>query len=110
MQRGLCRGKSTDWWFPPSDSHNAYQWDKAREVCKVCPVREDCLEYALRTHSRYGMWGGLTPKERVGLYDNRTHGSRGAYHYHLRLGEEPCNPCREANSSYGIHWRRWAFA
>ena len=108
MQHGLCRGKPTEWWFPSPDSHSPHQWDKARQICQDCPVREDCLQYALSTHSRYGMWGGSTPAERVDQYTLRTHGSRGAYHYHLRLGEEPCDPCREANNLYKAHWRRWA--
>lgn len=33
----------------------------------MCPVREDCLRYALLTSQRYGIWGGLTELERRGL-------------------------------------------
>ncbi|MDQ3645502.1 MAG: WhiB family transcriptional regulator [Actinomycetota bacterium] len=38
--------------------------DKAKEICSVCIVREECLEYALATRETYGIWGGLTEIER----------------------------------------------
>jgi hypothetical protein len=37
--------------------------DVAREVCAACPVRDACLEYALRTGSESGVWAGLTADE-----------------------------------------------
>jgi WhiB family redox-sensing transcriptional regulator len=36
----------------------------ALAICNVCPVREDCLEHALETNERFGVWGGMTEKER----------------------------------------------
>lgn len=39
-------------------------YDEARAICNACPVREACLEHALREKERWGMWGGLTPIER----------------------------------------------
>ena len=33
-------------------------------ICTICPVREDCLDHALTTRERFGVWGGLTEKER----------------------------------------------
>jgi WhiB family redox-sensing transcriptional regulator len=36
---------------------------KARAVCVACPVREQCLEYALEQRIRCGLWGGLNEKE-----------------------------------------------
>lgn len=33
---------------------------KAKSVCMVCPLRAECLDYALRHPVRYGIWGGLT--------------------------------------------------
>lgn len=40
---------------------------KAKLLCAACPVRAECLDYALATHQKYGVWGGLTVKERRGL-------------------------------------------
>lgn len=44
---------------------NRYQYDlqQIRNSCDPCPVRLQCLGYALK-HAEYGVWGGLTPTER----------------------------------------------
>ncbi len=39
----------------------------ALAICNVCPVREECLEHALATNERFGIWGGTTEKERRAL-------------------------------------------
>lgn len=36
----------------------------AKKVCAVCPVRAECLEWALDTMEVWGTWGGTTPMER----------------------------------------------
>lgn len=36
----------------------------AKEICATCPVTQECLDYALTTSTFYGIWGGLTEKER----------------------------------------------
>ena len=33
-------------------------------MCLTCEVRNDCLEYALRHDERFGIWGGLSGRER----------------------------------------------
>lgn len=38
---------------------------KAKAVCKRCPVRVQCLDYALRHSIRHGIWGGLNEEERA---------------------------------------------
>lgn len=40
---------------------------RAKGICAVCPVIEDCLEYALETNQRAGIWGGTSEKERKSL-------------------------------------------
>lgn len=40
-------------------------YEQARAICGACPVKEECLDYALRERERYGMFGGLTPIERL---------------------------------------------
>jgi WhiB family redox-sensing transcriptional regulator len=38
--------------------------DKAKQICAVCEVRRECLDYALAAREVYGIWGGLTEIER----------------------------------------------
>lgn len=50
---------------------------EAREVCGRCPVKEQCLDYALETERtdglRTGIWGGLGPYERTAVARGRAH-------------------------------------
>ena len=39
----------------------------ARQVCAACPVRQPCLDYAITNRIAYGVWGGLTERERRAL-------------------------------------------
>jgi WhiB family redox-sensing transcriptional regulator len=39
----------------------------AKSVCRECPVRAQCLEFALDTNEKYGVWGGLSERERKAL-------------------------------------------
>jgi len=38
-----------------------------KQICALCPVRDLCLEYALEAKEEYGIWGGLTTRERQEL-------------------------------------------
>jgi len=42
--------------------------NKAKQLCSQCPVREECLDYALKTHILDGVWGGLDTDERKRLH------------------------------------------
>lgn len=37
---------------------------EGRELCRICPVRTPCLDYALEQDVKYGLWGGLTRAQR----------------------------------------------
>lgn len=58
--RAACQGVDPDIFFPVSDE-DAVQ---AKAICAECPVREACLEWALATRERDGVWGGATERER----------------------------------------------
>lgn len=59
-----CKGKPTGWFFPsPGKGGMADLW-KAKAVCSTCPVRAECLEYALVNYERIGVWGGTSERER----------------------------------------------
>ncbi len=47
-------------WFPdPKEPAEA-----AKAVCAGCPVRDECLDYALASRQRFGVWGGMSEQER----------------------------------------------
>jgi WhiB family transcriptional regulator, redox-sensing transcriptional regulator len=41
-----------------------YDPEPALQICAACPVRDDCLEHALRVPEEYGVWGGMTEDDR----------------------------------------------
>ncbi|HEX2051410.1 MAG TPA: WhiB family transcriptional regulator [Actinomycetota bacterium] len=49
---------------------------RAKAVCQRCPVSEPCLEFAMETNQKYGIWGGLTDKERASLKRRRARARR----------------------------------
>ena len=69
MQKAACRGQGFDAWF--SADEVGEEADAARRVCAGCPVRLECLDYALGWSIRHGLWGGLSPKERAALKRRR---------------------------------------
>ncbi len=58
--RAACRGMDPNLFFPGRGESNS----EALTVCRSCPVRFDCLEQALGSDERLGIWGGLSERER----------------------------------------------
>lgn len=56
-----------DLFFPEKDNPSKEDYAPALQECRACPVREQCLQYALDTKTKDGVWGGLTPREREAL-------------------------------------------
>ncbi|RCV51196.1 WhiB family transcriptional regulator [Marinitenerispora sediminis] len=52
-----CRGADTELFFTPG-----YE-SVAKAICAQCPVRAECLDYAVSRPEKYGMWGGLDEQE-----------------------------------------------
>ena len=59
-QDAACRGMPTSWWYPQRGEST----DNAKQVCKHCPVQADCLDHALDTRERFGIWGGEAERQR----------------------------------------------
>jgi WhiB family transcriptional regulator, redox-sensing transcriptional regulator len=58
--RALCVGFDPEAFFPAGDDAAA----EARAICAACPVRGQCLAYAVTADERFGIWGGLDPRQR----------------------------------------------
>ena len=67
-----CLGVDPDLFFPERGASTR----EAKEVCRGCVVRNDCLEYALDNGEKFGIWGGLSERERRRLRRQRAHSRR----------------------------------
>jgi WhiB family transcriptional regulator, redox-sensing transcriptional regulator len=63
QERASCRTADPELFYPAKGGSLA----PAKELCNGCPVRAECLEYALAVGEEYGIWGGLTAEQRAGL-------------------------------------------
>jgi WhiB family redox-sensing transcriptional regulator len=66
----ICQEIDGELWFPESggESHALRQ---AKQYCEECPVKVQCLNFALANREEYGIWGGLTVRERQKLRGQR---------------------------------------
>lgn len=85
--QGACYdadGETQGWFFGEGGKGGAGQVAaaKAKALCAVCPVQQECLDFALDTGQRFGIWGGLTARQRVGQYrdENLKYASFGNSH------------------------------
>lgn len=62
-----CLGVDPDLFFPERGASTR----EAKEVCRGCVVRQECLEYALRHAEKFGIWGGMSERERRRLRRQR---------------------------------------
>jgi WhiB family redox-sensing transcriptional regulator len=71
-QLAACRDAPDVDFFAEGAGHAARQeTERAKAVCSNRPVREDCLQYALRSGEKFGIWGGLGDRERRRLRHSR---------------------------------------
>lgn len=70
--RANCLDQNTEGFYPPRDK-DKYRTvaDSAKKICysgadgsTPCPVRQECLNFALTHDEKYGIWGGLSHRER----------------------------------------------
>jgi WhiB family redox-sensing transcriptional regulator len=60
QERALCAQTDPEAFFPEKGGSTR----EAKKVCVSCEVRAECLEYALEHDERFGIWGGLSERER----------------------------------------------
>ena len=84
---GVCKEVNVEWFFV----EDAEQTLIPKMKCNDCPVRNECLSYSLVRGIRFGIWGGMTAKERWAL-SRHTHGSA---RMSLKCN---CSPCRDTKT------------
>lgn len=60
QERALCAQTDPEAFFPEKGGSTR----DAKRICQGCDVRSECLEYALQHDERFGIWGGLSERER----------------------------------------------
>ena len=60
QERALCAQTDPEAFFPEKGGSTR----EAKKVCRSCEVRNECLEYALAHDERFGIWGGMSERER----------------------------------------------
>lgn len=60
QERALCAQTDPEAFFPEKGGSTR----EAKKVCTSCEVRAECLDYALANDERFGIWGGLSERER----------------------------------------------
>jgi WhiB family transcriptional regulator, redox-sensing transcriptional regulator len=68
-----CLGVDPDLFFPERGASTR----EAKEVCRGCVVRQECLEYALANGEKFGIWGGMSERERRRIRRQRALQRRG---------------------------------
>jgi WhiB family redox-sensing transcriptional regulator len=71
--RGSCVGVDPDLFFPQRGESVV----EAKAICVGCPVRAECLAHALERNERFGIWGGLSERERRAIRRRRRQHARG---------------------------------
>lgn len=72
---GDCVGLDPDLFFPVRGDNDTA--NRAKAICQDCPVRGDCLAYALATTQKHGIWGGQSENQRKATRSARHRARRG---------------------------------
>lgn len=60
QEAAKCKGRNSEIFYPQRGVPTA----SAKSLCKDCRVKQECLEYAIVHDERFGIWGGLSERER----------------------------------------------
>lgn len=63
QEQAVCAQSDPELFFPEKGGATS----GAKALCRSCPVKDECLNYALTHDERFGVWGGLSERERRGL-------------------------------------------
>lgn len=116
VEGARCASADPELFFPGKADHSVpeSQWAYPRRICERCPVATACLTAAMDSEqdrapgSRFGMWGGFSPRQRAELQVPGATGRRrpaecgtpSGYRRHRARAEETCQACRDAWAAY----------
>jgi WhiB family redox-sensing transcriptional regulator len=64
LKYAACAAEDPDLFFP-DDSRSNEDAARAKAICARCPVRDECLRWAIDNRQTYGIWGGLDESDRA---------------------------------------------
>jgi|APGre2960657404_1045060.scaffolds.fasta_scaffold41949_2 WhiB family redox-sensing transcriptional regulator len=111
MESAVCRQTDLELWFPDRENPAGLirTINRARNICRSCPVQIECLDYALANNEKYGIYGGINfgttrgktrrdlRRERgIQVRDAFEHGTEAGARAHYRRNEPVCVACRNA--------------
>lgn len=64
MEFAACRGLDPELFYAEGKGSGVEQARRARKICSGCPARKACLDYALENNEQWGIWGGMTVRDR----------------------------------------------
>lgn len=109
MAHAACKGSGPEPFFP--DGTEGVPAEVLR-LCSGCPVRDECLNYALADPELHGIWAGTSQRQRgrmrkrAGMkrpLQSPDHGTNTGYAQHGRRGEAACRACTDAHALYQRH-------
>lgn len=102
QDRGACNGADPDLFFPERGDPTG----PAKRICERCPVKKECLEFALSDPETVGVWGGTSGAQRRQIRRADGGGRRVAacgtdsgYYAHRRRSEPACQACKDEHSA-----------
>lgn len=102
MTDASCVGHPNSEIFFTDREHASEYVIKARQVCADCPVWRNCLDFAISHSEEYGVWGGLTNRERIQVR-RQNEVAKCIKCRLIRVFSEKaqtvCGPCRNAKKS-----------
>ena len=127
VDHAACGGVDPESWFP--DGPGAKPQPAVLKICNACPVKQECLDYAVQHSITDGIWGGLTYLKRLRLRPTPTPktaqskapqppkplappmirdvcGTLQGYRKHYYRGETACRACKHAHNEYRRNLRR----
>lgn len=77
MKRARCADADPALFFPEPGEDNTMKTDAAKRICRHCPVKARCLQWAFETGDRWAVLGETTPNQRTRLRERFRHGAQG---------------------------------